>query len=157
MDKRRYWCKIDAPNYMEVLFLRFQQKIDSSGDCWEWTGSTLNNSGYGQFKVGAKNQLAHRVAYTFRNGSVPDGLDVLHKCDNPKCVNPDHLFIGSHKDNMVDKTKKGRTPSKLKPADIPIIRALLADKKSLCSIAKLYGVSHNTIGDIKHRITWTHI
>lgn len=95
---------------------RFWEKVDKTGDCWEWTGFK-NRQGYGQFQVSTKNgQPAHRVSFELANGKIPDGMHVCHKCDNPPCVRPDHLFLGTPSDNMKDMVKKGRniSPNALK-------------------------------------------
>lgn len=76
------------------------------GNCWEWIGS-FGGNGYGKLGRG-KNNLAHRISYELATGINPNELFVLHKCDNPKCVRPDHLFLGTQKDNMQDKVKKKR-------------------------------------------------
>ena len=76
-------------------------------DCWEWHG-TLRADGYGQIRIGASNVLAHRLAWQLAVGPIPDDLCVLHRCDNPPCVNPDHLWLGTHADNMHDMFAKGR-------------------------------------------------
>lgn len=83
----------------------FWSRVDKSGECWVWTGGTIGG-GYGRFS--AAKILAHRHAWALTNGPVPDGLDVLHRCDNPPCVRPDHLFLGTHTENMRDMTSKGR-------------------------------------------------
>lgn len=81
--------------------------INPANHCWEWT-AVLNEWGYGQFKYERKMQLAHRVSYVLHKGEIPDGLLVCHECDNPKCVNPDHLFLGTSSDNARDRNKKNR-------------------------------------------------
>src|SRR5690349_3504200 len=92
---------------------RFWSIVDKSKDCWEWKNS-LNQSGYGVFYQNSVGYFAHRVSYFLMNGEIPIGLLVCHKCDNPKCVNPEHLFLGTSKDNMLDKVLKGRDPNQKK-------------------------------------------
>ena len=93
------------PNTM----LNFWGNIDvkSREECWNWQGSTTKD-GYGMFTMYYKTYLTHRLAWKNRNGDIPKGLFVLHKCDNPKCCNPEHLFLGTQKDNMKNKSDKGR-------------------------------------------------
>lgn len=85
---------------------RFWIKVKQTERCWEWT-SCLNNNGYGSFRL-KEESLAHRISYQIFHGKIDEKIQILHKCDNPKCVNPDHLFAGTHSDNMKDKAKKGR-------------------------------------------------
>lgn len=99
----RFWAKVDrqgpTPAHRPDL-----------GPCWVWT-ARLSPDGYGQFRVGgmdSPNARAHRVSWIFAHGPIPDGLWVLHHCDEPTCVRPDHLFIGTHKDNVADRDRKGR-------------------------------------------------
>lgn len=93
---------------------RFNSKIDKSsthGGCWIWTAYKDKN-GYGRFALpGKKNIQAHRQAWIFKNGEIPDGLHVLHHCDNPSCVRVEHLFLGTHAENMADRDRKGHTAS----------------------------------------------
>lgn len=87
-----------------------QVERGDEGECWEWQGST-NEHGYGRVKVGGRPgpvQLAHRVAWELINGAIPDGLCILHACDNPPCCNPSHLFLGTKADNTADMIAKGR-------------------------------------------------
>lgn len=81
-------------------------KINAETGCWEWV-STFSK-GYGQIRMSGKYLYAHRVAYELFKGPITDGLLVCHKCDNPRCVNPEHLFLGTHRDNVVDSINKGR-------------------------------------------------
>jgi hypothetical protein len=86
---------------------RFEAKFTRGPDCWEWTGGR-SSDGYGSFSIAGKHIGAHRFAWIYANGSIPDGAHVLHRCDNPPCVNPEHLFLGTHFDNMRDCGAKGR-------------------------------------------------
>jgi len=90
--------------------VRFFTKVTQTADCWLWNGAKTPN-GYGQFRLAGRFGrlvLAHRFSYETKFGPIPEGLWALHKCDNPPCVNPDHLFIGDRSDNMRDCAKKGR-------------------------------------------------
>lgn len=94
---------------------RFWSKVDIKGpdDCWEWQASMYPN-GYGQFRLSKQEGYAHRSAWTLINGEIPKGMYICHKCDNRACCNVNHLFLGTHKDNMQDCSKKGRTSNQNK-------------------------------------------
>ncbi len=92
---------------------RFMEKINVPYDlfaCWEWTAAT-DKDGYGYFRLDKKHDRGHRVMWKWKVGPIPQGLSVLHSCDNPPCVNPAHLFLGTQHDNMADRDKKGRSRS----------------------------------------------
>lgn len=90
-------------------FIRFWEKVDQgeADECWPWTAST-DRYGYGQFHVDGRSLRAHRVSYELANGAIPEGRLVMHTCDNPPCVNPAHLVLGTAAENMQDKVRKGR-------------------------------------------------
>jgi hypothetical protein len=86
---------------------RFWQKVDKTQSCWLWTG-TINNKGYGRLNIGRVGFYVHRLSYQITNGVIEPGMVVLHHCDNPRCVNPDHLSLGTQADNLADMRSKGR-------------------------------------------------
>lgn len=141
---------------------RFPKRICKTETCWLWTGNKDTN-GYGHLTINHKTCLSHRVSFELFKHPIPDGLWVLHKCDNPSCVNPDHLFLGTPKDNTQDMIKKGRKAlivgeahpfSKLKCDDVRNIRTLRSDGVSQSLIAKRYGVDQALISRIVNHKIW---
>lgn len=147
------------------LCRRFLAKfeIDLQTGCWLWTGARLAQ-GYGLIKRKDGAQLrAHRVAYALAYGPIPDGLQVCHRCDNPRCVRPGHLFLGTAQDNANDMVAKGSSArlngerngaARLSQQDVEAIRS---DASTYGQLAKRFGVSPSAIGFIKRRQRWTHV
>jgi hypothetical protein len=129
-------------------------KVDVNTGCWEWTAGSYNNKGYGSFWLNGSCKLAHRVSYELFKGSIGE-LSVCHLCDNPKCVNPDHLFLGSQDDNVKDMVMKGRVSKKLSYYDVKAIRMLY--KQSFLTqkeLANEFNVSAETVSGIVRRSSW---
>ncbi len=142
---------------------RFWRKVDRRGpdECWEWRGFR-NEFGYGRTRHGRLDrgkQGAHRVAWALVNGTIPEGAHVLHRCDNPPCCNPAHLFLGTHTDNMRDMSEKGRARgfigtqlrgelnprTKLADARVTHLRSLRAQGRTLRSLAREFAVGLSTV------------
>jgi hypothetical protein len=139
--------------------LRARTTHDSERGCWLWTGSTIN-SGYGQFRAPGGMRLAHRVAFEAFNGPIPSGMHVCHRCDVKRCVNPEHLFLGTHADNMADKVAKGRqqhgqtsSAAKLTDADVAAIKALRGVKTQR-ETAKQFNITQGHVARIQTGARW---
>lgn len=133
---------------------RFHHYTQVGDGCWAWNG-TRNAAGYGVISSGkGVKTLAHRYSYEHHIGPI-NGLHVLHKCDNPSCVNPQHLFLGTDADNHTDKAKKLRAGKKLTPQQVKDIKKVLkTDHPKLEVIAAQYGVCRKSIQRIKHENYW---
>ncbi len=147
----RFWNKVTVP--------------DNDEACWEWLGNRLPY-GYGHIKIEGKQIKAHRWSYEYINGPIPNGLLVLHRCDNPPCVRPDHLFLGTHSDNILDALAKGRLDpvkmglhnAKLSEHDVIEIRNLFASTiATRTQLAERYGVTRTTIEYVTKGTTWQHV
>lgn len=153
----------------ETRLSRFWSKVNKSSGCWNWVGF-CGRQGYGIFYIGRRPFKAHRVSWTIHNGKIPhhdsaNGMCVLHHCDNPSCVNPDHLFLGTNSDNVADMVKKDRqcthigtlnTCAKLTDIQVRVIRSrhpLIMQTE----LAKIFSVLPSTINNVVKRRTWKHI
>jgi len=131
---------------------RFWDKVNikEKNECWEWNGSYFN-TGYGCVKFESKSQTVHRVSWKLTNGEIPKDMLILHKCDNIKCCNPNHLFLGTALDNVTDMINKGRfkgRQKKLTNIQIFNIKDMYNNKISQSNIAFKYNVSQMTISKV---------
>ena len=152
----------------DSLVARFLSRAipgDLPDDCWDWIGHK-NPKGYAQFSLFGTIQITSRVSYLLFRGDLPDGMCVLHTCDNPSCTNPAHLFLGTVAENNADRDNKGRTVphvgeghpcSKLTESDVFSIRSRLVSGELRSGIASEYGVHKTTIALIENRKTWKHL
>ncbi len=170
-----------ADKYLYDYQERFWAYVNKDGACWEWTG-VRNDYGYGLFGFGGRVYRSHRFAYQLTYGEFPKAICVLHRCDNPPCVRPDHLFLGTKLDNILDMRAKGRANdptgdrsgarkhpesrprgeqakrSKLKTDQVlSIYRRYHAGDVSIKALAREFGVSHIPILNIIHKRGWRHV
>ncbi len=141
-------------------------KVKPNG-CWEWQGSFRDKQRYGAFWVNGRDERSHRVSWTLTFGAIPTGMHVLHNCDNPPCVRPDHLFLGTQADNNRDMVAKGRNTwihgdqshcAKLNDGKVRRIKQLLLEGKFYHrEIAEQFSVSRTTIEQIHSGIVWKHV
>jgi Mor family transcriptional regulator len=139
-QRRKFWSHVDQ----------------ASEGCWEWHAARTRK-GYGQGWIG-KRGLAHRLAWELTSGPIPDGLCVLHRCDNPPCVRPEHLFLGTQHENIADAVQKGRMASEKRRAKLTAdaVRCLRAEYRgeSPYGLARRYGVAPPTIYAILRGWHW---
>lgn len=143
----------------------FYSFVDKTAECWVWNGSR-NAAGYGHISVNGKKVLTHRHSYLLEHGAIPEGLFILHRCDNPPCVRPSHLYAGTKKRNAMDRVERGRSwdsrgenhPTvKLTEAEVLAIRSALSHGAGLSDLGRQYGVTPQAIYQIKTRRAWRHI
>lgn len=149
---------------------RFWAKVDTNPTptgCWLWIGAKFA-CGYGQLRIQGKLRYAHRLAYELKYGSLLPGFEVCHRCDTPLCVNPAHLVLGTHADNMHDMVAKGRSTlnheigeahylAKLNPDKVRHMRSLYSQGLSFGKIARIYEVDSSTARNAILQQTWKHV
>ena len=140
------------------LIDRFSSKyiIDSTSGCWLWKGNK-NTGGYGQIYYQGKCHPAHRLSYALYKGDFQPENKILHRCDTPSCVNPEHLFLGSLSDNSLDSVFKGRHTKCLRKLTTEMVIKILQSKLSCRKLANLYNIGHGSIWNIRHGITYKEI
>jgi len=144
----------DHPAVFYLLWALNSKITVMSSGCWEWSGLRFS-PGYGRLDLDGVQYRVHRLVYQYCVGDLPEELVVCHHCDNPPCCNPDHLFIGTKQDNLIDALTKGRGRQLLRKEDVIAIRqAASSGDISLQEVADRYGVSVDTIRNIIHRRTW---
>lgn len=151
-DIERFWKKV---------------KIGEPDECWEWQACRFRPGGYGGFQLCRKVFIgAHRISWIIKNGNIPKNMCVCHKCDNRLCVNPNHLFLGTSRENNQDMANKGRSYkpngeknyfSKLKEKDVVEIRRMIKDKIKTREIARKFSVTPTTISNINAKRTWSYL
>lgn len=147
---------------------RFWEKVEKTEGCWLWKSAISSTLGHGTLWVNGGNQYAHRLSYEWSNGAIPPGMFVCHTCDNGGCVNPDHLFLGTHQDNMDDMARKGRAkyPGARKPkrgtahhraklSELTVQRLrILGDALPLSTYSRITGVGLSALWAAIHGKTW---
>ena len=149
------WCNME----------RFWSKVQKTDECWIWTASRKFD-GYGRFWYHGREILAHRFSWKLHNGIIPEGLNVLHKCDNPPCVRPNHLLLGTQYDNIQDKLLKGRYEplrgvkhgrSKINEASVEYIRKAYKKGSLQKELALMFNLSQQHISAIINEVYWKHV
>jgi len=143
----------------ETRTKRFEAKFipEPNTGCWLWTAAR-RGAGYGGFRDRGRIRRAHRVSYEiYNNVNVSSGIQVLHKCDTPLCVNPDHIFLGTHADNMKDMALKGRSNSKINEVTAKEVKKLLHQGCKPKDISKELNINVWTVYDISQRRSWKYI
>ena len=143
---------------------RFWERVQKTDNCWVWTGATFHgNLGYGVVYDSGKTRSAHRYSWELHHGAIPDGMMVCHHCDNPRCVRPEHLFLGTHEDNMLDAVRKRRHThgeshgmARLTDDAVREIRRSY-DGTNRDELAERYGIAPASVWRIATRRSWKYL
>lgn len=157
----------------------FMASTHIEGDCWVWSGPRFTDFGYGRVRVNGREIHAHRCAHELFIGPIPDGLEVLHKCDNPPCVNPAHLYSGTQQQNMDDKVRRGRAATadrngkrtcpekvqrgadhwkaRLSEESVRAIRTRRAAGETLAMLGHEFGISKTHVSRLARGVGWKHV
>lgn len=152
-------------NFLTPEIIERKSVPEPNSGCWLWLGCETGYEGYGSLQCERKTYRAHRASWIAYFGPIPDGMHVLHRCDNPACVNPRHLFLGTNKDNVDDKVRKGRQKGNPSPGeangmsfltteDVKFIRA---STETALALSRQFGVTAAMIGKIRRRVRWKHV
>ncbi|MGW2169139.1 HNH endonuclease signature motif containing protein [Streptomyces sp. NPDC001705] len=139
---------------------RFWSKVERTETCWFWTGRP-GSHGYGELGMGGKygkTRTAHTLSYEIHHGPIPSGRHVLHSCDVPLCVNPEHLRLGGNAENAQDRAERGQAARKLNPEAVKVIRWVYANTpRTLADIAAAYGINTTTVHRVVTRKLWDQV
>lgn len=144
---------------------RLWSKVEKTDDCWLWVGAVAGGRPGNRYGVIGETRdkmvYVHRLSWEMHHGPIPDGRQVLHRCDTPLCVRPDHLFLGSLRDNMADMVAKNRQASGERNANHRLtaedIRAIRESDEDQPTTARRYGISQPTVSNIRRRVTWASV
>lgn len=155
---QRSWRTGSATVSRPRLHLPIEQKFwlyvdkNSDSECWNWTGFK-DKDGYGKIRIGNTNRGAHRISWALHFGDMPEGVSVLHNCNNPSCVNPSHLRSGDHNENMIDRLNAGNYPVNERHPGVKfsneIVRKVRASTGTNEQISRLYGISESQVSNIR--------
>ncbi len=167
-NTRFQWKNCTEDEKLEQVKLRFEKKVIKRDGCWGWKGY-LNKNRYTSFRFGSdgkgfKERYGHRISWIIKNGDIPNDKQVCHKCDNPECTNPDHLFLGTIKENHQDKVRKGRGNhgsrhgnSKLTEEQVKEIKILYNNGQKVSIIMQKFDASRMNIHRIGKSLAWKHV
>ena len=150
---------------LEIVCELFWTRVHKSSTCWLWTGARKSQMGYGAIWCRPRLLSAHRLSWYIKHGPIPRGMMVLHRCDNPLCIRPSHLYLGTHTENMADMSKRGRTDRTGRPG-MKNGRAKLTDEQvqeirtsnePRSTLVKKFGITKCVVSQIILRKTWRHI